>query len=99
MPNSFLGLFVHPVAVKSHVFGEPLRAVPVNIQIAARIDRWLACKSRRDLDHRLVNQYRYWIEIARTGREAESLRLQRNSSASSERIVEGGQIVAVEQLF
>ena len=54
---------------------------------------------RRDLDHRLVDQHRHRVQVAGVALQPEPLRLQRQRPAAGEGVVEGGQLVAVEQLL
>ena len=65
----------------------------------SRIHRRLARELRRDLDHRLVDQHRHRVQVAGVALEPEPLRLERQRPAAGERIVEGGQLLAVEQLL
>ena len=63
------------------------------------IHRRLARELGRDLDHRLVDQHRHRVEVAGESFQPEPLRLQRQRPATGEGVVEGGELVAVEELL
>ena len=63
------------------------------------VHRRLARELRRDLDHRLVDQHRHRVQVAGVALEPEPLRFERQRPAAGEGVVEGGQLVAVEQLL
>ena len=104
VPDAPLRLVAHPLAVVAHVSRKARRALPLRprrpLPLAAlRIHRRSPGELRRDLDHRLVDQHRHGVEVAGVRLQPQALRLQGDRAAAGERVVEGGQDVAVEQLL
>ena len=93
MPDAFLGLVAHPLAVVADVGGEALGAVPdggglffLALLLPVGIHRRPAGELGRNLDQGLGDQHRHRVEIAGVGPEAQPLRLQRNRTAAAEGI-------------
>ncbi len=61
MPDAALGLVTHPLPVKAHVLGQPLRPPIVPVCVISRMHRRAAGEFRWDLDQRLGDQYRNWV--------------------------------------
>ena len=102
--DALLGLVAHPLAVVTHVLGQTLRALPLAgderlLLSRLGIHRRPACKAGRDLDHRLVDQHRDRVQVARVRFQSEPLRLERQRAATGEGVVEGGELVPVEELL
>ena len=82
MPDSLLSLVAHPLPVAAHVVGQTLRAAPRlrddrRLAPRFRVHRRPPGELRRDLDHRLVDQHRYRIQVTGMGFETEPLRWRR----------------------
>src|SRR5208283_2523679 len=104
MPDALLGLVTHPLAVISHIFGQALCTAPVLfnevlILSRLRIYRWTTFELGRDLDHRLIDEYRHWVQVAGIAFQPESLRFEWQRTAAGEGVVEGRQFFWVEQLL
>ena len=87
MPYPSLGLISHPSPIGLHVRGQSLRSIPRReggIDVA--VHRWTPSESGRNLDHRSVYHHRYWIQVPGDRCEPKPLRLQRNRSATGERV-------------
>ena len=101
MADAPLRLIADPRPVVAHILGEPRRALPVlrgeRGFPGLRIHRRTPGELRRDLDHRLVDEHRHRVEVARVGLQAEPLRLERDRPASGERVVERRQPRRVEE--
>jgi len=63
------------------------------------VHRRLAREPRRDLDHRLVDQHRHRVQVAGVTLEPEPLRLQRQRATAGKGVVEGGELLAIEELL
>ncbi len=63
-----------------------------------RSHRRAAGESGRDLDHGLVDHHRHRVEVGGPCFQPQPLRFQRDGAAAGEGIMEGGQLVRVEQL-
>ena len=63
-----------------------------------RVDWWVPCELGWYLDHGLVDEYGHRIQVTGVGFQAQPLCLQGYASATGEGVVEGGELVRVEQL-
>jgi hypothetical protein len=104
VPDALLRLVAHPLAVVAHVLGQAPRAPPLACEqclLASRlgVHRRLAGEPRWDLNHRLVDEHRHRVQVARVGLEPQPLRLERQRAAAGERVMEGRELLAVEQLL
>ena len=63
-----------------------------------KADRRPARELGRDLDHGLVDEHRHGVQVAGVSLQPQPLRLQRDGSATGKGIVQGGQLVGIEQL-
>jgi hypothetical protein len=59
--------------------------------------RWAVGKVGRDLDHGLVDEHRHRVEVAGVALQPQPLRRQGQGAAAGKGIVEGGQLVRVEE--
>ena len=104
MADALFSLIAHPLTVVADILCEPLGASAIPSTAPRKfgsrywIDRRLSRELGRYLDHRLVDQYRDWIEVARVGFQAQPLRFQRQGTAAGEGIMKRRQLVPVEQL-
>ncbi len=64
-----------------------------------RVHRRLARELGRDLDHRLIDQHRHRVEIRCVGLQPQPLGLQGKRPAAGKGVVEGRQLVTVEELL
>jgi hypothetical protein len=90
-------------SASSHILGQALGTSPrLGDQrlLTARpwVHRRLPGELGWYLNHRLTDQHRHRIQVTRIGLKPEPLRLERQAAAAGERVVEGGQLVRVEQL-
>ena len=93
MLDSLLSLVAHPLPVAAHVVGQTLRAAPRlrddrRLAPRFRVHRRPPGELRRDLDHRLVDQHRYRIQVTGMGFETEPLRFERQAAGAGEGVVE-----------
>jgi hypothetical protein len=58
----------------------------------------MIAKTRRNLNHRLVDQHRNWIQVTGICFQAKALRFERDGPTTRKRIVKGRQAVGIEQL-
>src|SRR5690606_40713842 len=101
--DPLLGLVPHPLPVVAHILGEPLGALPLPLEerpVAPRlgVHRRHPRELRRDLDHRLVDEDGDGVEVARVRLEPEPLRLEGEGPSASEGVVEGRELLGVEEL-
>src|SRR5688572_18978385 len=100
MTEPFLSLVTHPFAVVPNVFGEALCAFPAGLRAdllpRLGIYRRVASKFRWDLDHRFADQNGNRIQIAGVTLQSQSLRFERQCSATCERVVKRGKFLPVE---
>ena len=61
-------------------------------------DWWPARELGRDLDHGLVDEHGHGVEVAGVSLQPQPLCLQRNGTATGKGIVQGRQLVGIEQL-
>jgi hypothetical protein len=64
--------------------------------VRRRIHRRLAGKFGWNLDHRLVDEHRHWVQIARIAFQTEALCFERQCAAAGEWVVEGRELFRVE---
>ena len=101
MADPPLRLVAHPLPVVPNVLGEtrsPLPAFRREVLPLGRVHRRPAGEPRRNLDHRLVDEHRHRVQVARVRLHPQPLRLQWDRPAPGEGIVESRKPVAVEQL-
>ena len=82
MPDPALRFSAHPLAIVSDILRQPSGTLPLALyqlasRVRPRVNRRIARKPRRDLDHRLVDQDRHGVQVAGVGFQPQSLRLQR----------------------
>src|SRR5437879_5175873 len=91
--NALLRLGTHPGSVAAYILGEALSAPPTShrhlliLTFGQRPDGRPASKLWRDLDHRLRDQHRDRIEVARQRLKTESLSFQRQRPTATERVM------------
>ncbi len=86
-PHTPLRLVIHPTPIGGHIRGQTLSPLP-SLEILADIGmhRRQTRETRRNLDHRLVDQHRHRIQIPSQRHQTEPLRLQRNRPTTRKRI-------------
>src|SRR5262245_30220044 len=105
MPNALLRLVLYPAAIAPNILSQPGCAVPFGGEryLPFAIRDWSyrrpARELRRNLYHRLADEYCYRIQVGCVAFQPEPLRLQRQRATPREGIVEGGKLVAIEQLL
>src|SRR5690606_28681495 len=102
--NLLFDRITHPRTVTSDILGEATCSGPIFMQVRlSSISKsgtyWPhPRKSRRNFDHRLVYRHRNRVQVRRVALQPQALRLQRDGAAAGEGVVEGGEILRVEQL-
>src|SRR5439155_4562925 len=102
--DALLRFVAHPLAIVTNVFSQTLRAPPdfahlLFLLLSIGVHRRLARELRRDLDHRFADENGDGIQVAGIRFESESLRLQWQRATTGKGIVEGGQLMPVEEFF
>jgi hypothetical protein len=87
MADAFLGLVAHPLSVAAHVLGQTRCAGPGQPFRDGTRKHWSVARPlRRDLDQRLVNQYRDRVQVGCMRLKPEPLCLKRDGPAAGERV-------------
>lgn len=105
MADALLCFVAHPSAVVAHVFREALGSRPVGqgfllftFLLPLLVYRRPARELGWDFNHGLVDEHGHGVEVTRVSLQPQSLRLQRDGTATGKGIVQGGQFVGIEQL-
>ena len=92
--DAFRSLVSHPLTVVPNILGQSLRSLPFFLEKRVvfpdrRVHGRLPCELWRYLNHRLIDKYRHGIQVAGVSLQAQSLRLQWQSTTPSKWVVEG----------